>query len=461
MKKYGKYEKMPQVKSTLLQTYFLSLVCLVLCVTMFFGTTYAWFTSEVNNTANEIYVGTLKVGFYKGEPAEENSLDDSNNKNNKLFDSSICWEPGYTALETITIRNEGDLAFKYELSFTEGSLAGESKMDISNVAENFEVRVYEGTLSSSPASYADITEKNGWSAPVSLADLLSGKELVLQGKMTAKEQCTYTIALHMEEAVSAQIMGEKISLNVRLIAYQMGSEKDGFGNEDYDGGMEAVSNAGSLQSALREGATVQLISDVNIDKAEDRVTMQGGILYGNTKKITYSGDKVSGASVGVLTTSGGAIKNLTIDGGVNGRALYITELTSDLSVSDCVLSGAYSFNLNSDQARTEYTLTFENTTFEDWTSYANVVKHASFTDCTFKDVLRPYGETVLTNCVFTKEGLDVSKLEKGETITLINCTYNGEPVEKAVLTAGDEGITVTESDLVEIKDGKLVLKTNG
>ena len=75
MKKYGKYEKRPEpkviakspakkadkqpkVKSMLLQTYFTSLLCLILCVTMFFGTSYAWFTSEVNNSANETYVGT-------------------------------------------------------------------------------------------------------------------------------------------------------------------------------------------------------------------------------------------------------------------------------------------------------------------------------------------------------------------------------------------------------------------
>ena len=29
------------------------MLCMVLCVTMFFGTSYAWFTSEVNNEGNE------------------------------------------------------------------------------------------------------------------------------------------------------------------------------------------------------------------------------------------------------------------------------------------------------------------------------------------------------------------------------------------------------------------------
>ena len=67
MRKYGKYERRPEgvpgkqkkAKNMLLQTYFAGLICFALCVTMFFGTTYAWFTSEVMNEGNEIYIGTL------------------------------------------------------------------------------------------------------------------------------------------------------------------------------------------------------------------------------------------------------------------------------------------------------------------------------------------------------------------------------------------------------------------
>ena len=67
MKKTGKFEKAPEaapakppkVKNLLLQTYFTSLACMILCVSMFFGTSYAWFSSEVTNTTNEIYAGTL------------------------------------------------------------------------------------------------------------------------------------------------------------------------------------------------------------------------------------------------------------------------------------------------------------------------------------------------------------------------------------------------------------------
>ena len=135
MKKYGKYETVPvsaaqkkaAQKSVMLQTYFTSLLCLVLCVVMFFGTTYAWFTSEVNNVNNEIYIGILDVEMEKaleaGKWASLSEVDVKGNNKTNLFDRNIRWEPGYTTLETIRIVNKGDLAFRYTLAFTDGKFA--------------------------------------------------------------------------------------------------------------------------------------------------------------------------------------------------------------------------------------------------------------------------------------------------------------------------------------------------
>lgn len=473
MKKFGKFEQMPdgtrskqpQVKSMLLQTYFTSLLCLVLCVTMFLGTSYAWFTSEIQNTANEIYIGTLDVELEKKVEEKWLSLSAHTDGVNttKLFDSNIRWEPGYTALETIKVVNKGDLAFKYVLNFTDGSLIDESKAILADAAECFDVWVYDYRANTNkvdvepnPDSYAKLTaEKSGWVHAGSLNELLGGKN-VLEGVMSTVRdensetpanggttdgvatENTYTIALHMKEDADSAVMGQKITLNVKLIAYQMASEseKDGFGNQDYDGNVTAVSNAASLQSALDKGGSIQLITDVEISGVENCVTMNGGVLYGNGKVITYSGERNNESSVGVLTTSGGTIKNLTINGGKNGRALYITKLTEDLFVSDCTLSGAYSFNLNSATA-TEYTINFTNTIFENWTSYSNAMSCANFTGCTFLDgaTLRPYGETILTDCEFKAETLDASKLKSGKSITLTNCIYNGVPIESATITA--------------------------
>lgn len=276
MKKYGKYEKMPDgtrarqtvPKSMLLKTYLTSLLCMVLCVAMFFGTSYAWFTSEVTNTGNEIYIGTLDVGLFKQVGDQQLNLADSNNK---LFDSNIRWEPGYTSLETVKIVNKGDLAFLYELRFADGKINGNTDATaLRAVAEHFVIYVHAGEFTQNdpkPESFADIKENaekddnvRTWE-PVrigneiaTLADILEKKIPILSDSMSdvrtgvanpaapvpgpndSKEtEATYIIALHMkEDAQGNDLMGHKIGLNVKLTAYQLAYKTEGhneIGNE--------------------------------------------------------------------------------------------------------------------------------------------------------------------------------------------------------------------------------------
>lgn len=284
MKKYGKYEKRPEgvpakqpkVKSALLQTYLTSLLCMVLCVTMFFGTSYAWFTSEVNNTANEIYIGTLDVGLFKQNTSDQGTeLIDLSEEGKKLFDSNIRWEPGYTALETIQIVNEGDLAFKYVLSFTEGAAkdAEDQEVTLADVAKHFDVWVYDyydhGNVAPTLTTYKAIAQENsGWVYGGSLDQLLDGK-VVLEGNMlTVRDEATgetvatadtYTIALHMKEDADESIMGHKLSLNVKLVAYQKSSEADDLGITDYD---QLVATEKDLREAFQNGGQVTLLEDI-------------------------------------------------------------------------------------------------------------------------------------------------------------------------------------------------------
>ena len=491
MRKYGKYEQMPDgtrakqppAKSLLLQTYMTSLLCLILCVTMFFGTSFAWFTSEVNNVGNEIYIGTLKVGLLKENGTE--TPDNLADSNKKLFDSNIRWEPGYTALETIKVVNEGDLAFNYNLTFTDGNVNGtvDSKM-LKSVAENFVVYVHVGDYvqDESYNNFEAIKTSEKWKPVMNgdqvatLAQILENKLPVLEGKMTdvrgtvgtdaalpgpndSKATAdTYIIALHMKEETESQgIMGHKLTLNVKLMAYQRTSEMDGLGSSAYDSELMIAANAKELKEVLADSKNVILASDIKLTNTDECVTMSAATFDGNGKVITYNGGRVNESSVGVVTTSGGKISNLTINGNDNGRALYVTKLTSDLVVSDCTFSGAYSFNLNSAAKNENAIISFIDTTFNSWTSYANVAKHAYFTGCKFGGVLKPYGDTTMTNCIITTQGLDVSALEAGEAITLINCTYNGQLIERAVLTSNGEVVTISESNAIQVDADKMVV----
>lgn len=382
MKRFGKFEKQAEVtpkkqpdvkKSVLLQTYFTSLLSLVLCTTMFFGTSYAWFSSEVTSAENEIYVGTLKVGLYKDSDVNLASGDGSNN--NKLFDSSLRWVPGFTTLETIRVANEGELAFKYVLSFTDGSVTGEK--DLATVAENFEVWVYDhkDRPAPNPASFSDISaEGSGWVC-VGLDEVLSGTPVLEGVKASGSENNAdvYTVALHMKENANASVMGHVIKLNVKLVAYQLNSESNALA-KSYDE-IVTVSNEEQLEAAFNNSL---LISNIEIKREAGCEITVNGVMDGNGKTI-------SGKPMVVVASNGGEICNLTI-----------------------------------------------------------------------KNVLKPQGGITLTNCTFEKGTLDVSAMQTYGTVTLVNCNYSGKLIEKAVLTANGETVTITETNALTVTGEKMI-----
>ncbi len=279
--------KEPEQKNPLLQAYFTSLVSMILCVSMFFATTYAWFTTEVTNMGNEIYIGTLDVDLYKKvipeKTGDPDRVDLGEEGSEKLFDASIRWEPGYTALETIQVVNRGDLAVKYALTFTDGMLDGVADQNLMKAAKHFDVWTYFHVDGKEPEAtkYADITAENsGWVKAGSLADLLS-YNAVLTGSISevlpaedpnapaqpvdeAPVTATHTIALHMREDASAAVMGKKITLNVKLVAYQTVQEEDDF-RVPYD---YMVATPEELTDAFAKGGSVALATDFNLTEVE-------------------------------------------------------------------------------------------------------------------------------------------------------------------------------------------------
>ena len=369
MRKYGKYEKMPDgtrakqppVKSMLLQTYFTSLLCMVLCVTMFFGTSYAWFTSEINNVGNEIYIGTLDVELEKkladGTWASLSEIENDANKT-KLFNKNIRWEPGYTALETIKVINEGDLAFKYVLNFTEGVAknAEDQAVSLADVAKYFDVWVYDyydhGNVAPTLTSYKAITEENsGWVYAGSLDQLLAGK-VVLEGNMltvrddvtgeSVATEDTYSIALHMKEDADESVMGHKISLNVKLVAYQKASEADALDNKDYD---QLVVTEKDLREALKNGGQVTLLEDIVLSETVSIPADKTVVLDLNGHNISQT--KACTESYAMINNKGA----LTITG--NGKISFTDAGTGDPN-----------FGWGSYTIRNEGTLVVENSTIE-------------------------------------------------------------------------------------------------
>ena len=91
-----------------------SVLALLLCVSMLVGTTYAWFTDSVTSTNNKIVAGNLKIDL---ELLGDNGWTSIKDNPQPLFDYEN-WEPGYTEVKVLQIKNEGSLALKWVAKFT-------------------------------------------------------------------------------------------------------------------------------------------------------------------------------------------------------------------------------------------------------------------------------------------------------------------------------------------------------
>lgn len=129
--------------------------------------------------------------------------------------------------------------------------------------------------------------------------------------------------------------------------------------------------------------------------------------------------------------------------GANLRALYNGEggsanyMTDDLIIKNSYLDGTYAMNAYAVDG-SDADLIVSDTELLGWVSYTGFAS-ASFTNCTFDQntnpeiykTVRPYDETVFTNCDFA-EGYEfwLDKLD-GAKITLVNCTLNGVAITNA------------------------------
>ena len=86
-----------------------STLCLLLCMSMLVGTTFAWFTDVAQTGINQIIAGNLDVAL---EDAAGNSVEG----NDKLFVQPELWEPGAVAYAQLRVVNKGNLDLKASMA---------------------------------------------------------------------------------------------------------------------------------------------------------------------------------------------------------------------------------------------------------------------------------------------------------------------------------------------------------
>lgn len=96
-----------------------SVLALVLSLAMLAGTTFAWFTDTASTGVNRIVSGNLDVGLQYwgvGEDGQKTWLTAENSE--ELFDENALWEPGYTQIVYLKVKNGGNLALTYAMQIT-------------------------------------------------------------------------------------------------------------------------------------------------------------------------------------------------------------------------------------------------------------------------------------------------------------------------------------------------------
>ncbi len=312
----------------------MSLLSLILCISMFVSTTFAWFTDSVTSANNIIQSGNLDVELeYWNKDTEQYEKVTSAIK---LFDDDARWEPGHTEVAYLKVSNIGSLALKYQLSVNvvkENLGKTETGADI-KLSDYLVFSVVEKEI----ASTADLYTRE--QAIAAAGDTLGLKDYssdptILEAK-TPVEADYVALIIYMPTTVNndANHNGTdvpSIEMGVNLFATQAPVESDSFDNKYDDpawvieNAKHKVKNQAELDNALKDGGLVALVSnyegDLTIkDVADDTIlnfagnTVKGTVTVAEGQSITLNGKGgIDGGDGAALTV--GKETNVTVAGG--------------------------------------------------------------------------------------------------------------------------------------------------
>ncbi len=160
--------------------------------------------------------------------------------------------------------------------------------------------------------------------------------------------------------------------------------------------------------------------------------VNGGVIDGQGHTLTVKG--AGGTWDSAINTTGGTIKNLTIDSGFRGIFVNHNSNYSDKVVLENVTIDGPVYTISCDQG-TNNGLEAYNSTFNGWTSYAATIGKVTFTECSFGEgagyaFCRPYAPTTFIGCEF-EAGFEMDPRAK---VTFVDCTLAGVALTEANLS---------------------------
>ena len=364
---------------------------------------------------------------------------------------AVLWEPGCTyELQPIVIKNAGNLALKYKIVIS--GIQGDAALN----------NAIEWTITNTSTVTA----------------------LDADHALAAGASDTLTIKGHMREDAGNEYRGLSIDgIGITVVATQYTYESDS-NNNQYDVNAEypvisnadfadAIENAdagsvvdlasGTFQlpsnsipagvtitGAGKENSVLQVnkSSITSNDVTIKNIAIKGSGASGTSGSLNISGNNTTIENVNYKgqagkiaiavstgdSNSGTVIKDTKITNAFRGIQFW--RLSGNSVIDNCVLDiSGYTFNI--DAVAPNSTLTVKDSTLNGWTSYTSGIELVTFDNCKFGlntyEYLRPYSNTVLTDCEFTSAGYQLNAGgSDAYTITLNNCTKNG-----TAITAGN------------------------
>ena len=212
-----------------------SVMALILCFTMLLGTTFAWFTDSVTSKGNVIQSGTLDVKLFQHF---ENSSVEITESSDPIFgkadsesanadSADTLWEPGKTQTVYLSIKNDGSLDLKYMVV-----------LEVTHIEKNLnEVLSYHITPD---AQYGEVTKDslatatNNWALGKRVEggiNFTDSNDVPLK----SGEEHFFALSVHMDDLADNEYMDGNVTMNIKVLASQLASEKDSF-DDQYDAG---------------------------------------------------------------------------------------------------------------------------------------------------------------------------------------------------------------------------------
>ena len=256
------------------RSFLTSCISLILCFVMLVGTTFAWFTDEVTSANNIIQAGSLDIGL---EWSKDNVLWHNAETNNNPIFNYDNWEPGYTEVRYLKVTNEGNLAFKYQMSINPVGLVG-------SLAEVIDV------------NYDIVTGNNSFVAPTkdnkqgslkkvgTLEKLIDANGIVAGGVLLPEgetkdgyytEEIVICVSFHMQETAGNKYQNLSIGdgFGIKLMATQFDYENDSYDNSYDDNATWPDIPAGNTASSnVTTDANGNLENEVIMTSADGKIS---------------------------------------------------------------------------------------------------------------------------------------------------------------------------------------------